>query len=136
MPYKDPELKKQKEKERYEKNKINVIEKSTVWNKENKRARQVISMNYQWKTLGYKFGEKDFSYDDFDELFSEQKGRCANCKTHQADLNKTLSVDHCHETGQVRGLLCQRCNAILGMAKDNIEILKNSIEYLERKRWI
>jgi hypothetical protein len=40
-------------------------------------------------------------------------------------------LDHCHTTGTVRGGLCPRCNHMLGHSRDNIEILKNAIKYLE-----
>lgn len=42
-----------------------------------------------------------------------------------------LVVDHCHDTGIVRGLLCHNCNRALGLFKDKIEVLKNAIKYLE-----
>ena len=41
-------------------------------------------------------------------------------------------LDHDHDTGEVRGLLCHRCNAVLGLATDNIEIFRTAIEYLDR----
>lgn len=44
---------------------------------------------------------------------------------------KRLAEDHCHETGQWRGRLCQRCNTALGLFNDDIEILKRAIEYLQ-----
>lgn len=42
-----------------------------------------------------------------------------------------LAVDHCHESGKVRGLLCSNCNNGLGRFKDNLEYLKNAIKYLK-----
>lgn len=42
-----------------------------------------------------------------------------------------LAVDHCHTTGRIRGLLCHRCNVLLGLAKDDLGILKSAAGYLE-----
>jgi len=62
----------------------------------------------------------------YKEMFNKQNGRCAICKNEF----KTLCVDHDHLTGKIRGLLCHKCNLILGYSGDNIIILKNSIKYL------
>src|SRR6187402_1147273 len=67
---------------------------------------------------------------DYDKLFSQQNGLCKICKNPEADVYpstgkiKSLSVDHCHTTGQVRGLLCSKCNKGLGIFKDSIEFLQ------------
>lgn len=65
------------------------------------------------------------------KFFNKQKGCCAICGTHQANLKTTLCVDHNHQTKKIRGLLCNRCNLLLGMAHDNPEILQKAIEYLK-----
>ena len=59
----------------------------------------------------------------------KQGGKCGIC----GDLptSRRLSVDHDEKTGANRGLLCTRCNVGLGYFKDNIEILKHAIRYLE-----
>ncbi len=59
------------------------------------------------------------------QLEFDQDNRCALC-----NQKKPLEIDHCHKTGKVRGLLCVNCNMFLGMANDDIEILKKAIEYL------
>ena len=59
-----------------------------------------------------------------------QEYRCAICETEYEDKN--LHVDHCHESGQVRGLLCLCCNALLGHARDNPVLLDNAINYLKK----
>lgn len=61
-------------------------------------------------------------------MMHEQGGVCAICK---GSLDKPC-VDHSHETGAIRGILCIPCNTGLGAFKDNTESLANAIEYLEQ----
>ncbi len=65
-------------------------------------------------------------------MFEEQDGCCAICKRHQSEFTKSLFIDHCHKTNKVRGLLCHNCNIGLGSFKDNIELMKNGINYLNK----
>ena len=60
-----------------------------------------------------------------------QDNRCAICNSKPIIDNRSLAVDHCHQTGKVRGLLCVNCNNGLGRFKDSIEILEQSIKYLK-----
>lgn len=76
--------------------------------------------------------EYGITLDDYNKKFIEQDGCCAICKTPQTELKKLLFVDHCHNTGNVRGLLCNTCNGGIGLLKDSIEILKQAINYLEK----
>jgi len=71
---------------------------------------------------------------DWDNLFQEQQGRCAICGKHQSELKKPLCVDHNHETGQIRGLVCYKCNPAIGAlgADYGIELLQKAIEYVEK----
>ena len=69
--------------------------------------------------------------DDYNDMFIEQGGSCAICGTHQKEFKFCLSVDHCHSTGKIRGLLCHRCNGGLGNFNDNPEILQNALKYLK-----
>ncbi len=66
-----------------------------------------------------------------DALLSSQGSCCAICRT-DAPGKKTWSVDHCHNTSTVRGLLCNNCNLMLGHAKDSKDTLQNAIDYLRR----
>jgi hypothetical protein len=68
----------------------------------------------------------------YKQILEIQKGCCAICKANSPAPKKTFCVDHCHETGKVRGLLCHRCNTMLGHAKENLETLKNAINFLTR----
>lgn len=63
------------------------------------------------------------------EIYKAQGGKCAIC--HQdCKTKKSLSVDHDHETGKVRGLLCNMCNRALGMFLDSPEVLASARAYL------
>ena len=62
----------------------------------------------------------------WDQLILESEGRCMICDKPE----KMLHVDHDHDTGEVRGLLCYPCNSLIGLAKDDVKILASAIEYL------
>lgn len=67
-------------------------------------------------------------------MFLEQQGKCGICNKHQSELDRTLAVDHCHNTGRIRGLLCSNCNLGLGHFKDVIENIESAIRYLNEKQ--
>lgn len=71
---------------------------------------------------------------DYERMLEEQDHKCKICKGTGFKMKEEhtllLMVDHCHTTGRVRGLLCHNCNRALGLLKDNVEALKNAIEYL------
>ncbi len=67
-------------------------------------------------------------------LLASQGGLCAICNEVPVPFGKRKygwSVDHCHKTNKIRGVLCNRCNFMLGHARDNPEILKAGVEYLK-----
>lgn len=67
----------------------------------------------------------------YNELLTTQNYNCAICNSSLLNLdNKHIHLDHCHTTGKVRGILCSYCNLGLGNFKDNIQNLKNAINYL------
>lgn len=70
---------------------------------------------------------------EYDELLTLQDGCCAICGTTSCSSGKNFAVDHDHQTGKVRGLLCKFCNTALGQFKDDTDVLRKAIEYLERK---
>lgn len=78
---------------------------------------------------------RDFGLEpkDYDKMFVAQNGLCAICyNPESAVINgkiKKLAVDHNHRTGQIRGLLCQRCNVKLAHVED-IEFVIRAKEYL------
>jgi hypothetical protein len=71
--------------------------------------------------------------EDYERMLSEQKGVCAICGGIENKSHRSLSVDHCHSTGTIRGLLCSNCNLGLGNFQDNVLFLEFAIKYLTKK---
>lgn len=68
------------------------------------------------------------SVEEYDRAVVEQGNKCKICSTSFATV--LPRIDHCHKTGIVRGLLCNQCNAGLGMFRDNLSNLEKAIGYL------
>lgn len=64
-------------------------------------------------------------------LLESQGGVCAICKSC-CPSGRSLAIDHCHDTGKVRGLLCMRCNHGIGSLRDSVELLNAAAMYLQR----
>jgi len=76
------------------------------------------------------------SADDYARLVAEQAGKCAICEREPGGKGTmgVLHVDHCHESGNTRALLCQKCNTGLGSFKDSPQLLVKAAFYLRRHR--
>ena len=76
---------------------------------------------------------------EYTRLVDEQKGLCKLCNKPETKLNhmtnqvQPLSIDHCHSTGRVRGLLCNRCNRYIAHTEENFQIIGKIPEYLLRE---
>lgn len=108
-------------KEHYQENKEVYIERVKEWSKNNKdkRKNNILKSKY------------NITLEDYNKLFEDQNGCCFGCAKHQSEVNKPLCVDHCHITGKVRGLLCDKCNWALGFVDDRIDVLENLTQYLK-----
>ena len=73
--------------------------------------------------------------DEYDLNLELQDNACKICKVDASEFTKKLAVDHCHTTGEVRGLLCVSCNQGLGHFRDNIEFLEEAIGYLKNSKF-
>lgn len=106
----------------------------------NKKQREKIKES--GLTNGQEYRIKSFGIlpEDYINMLNIQQNKCAICgnyETAKSGPNKTtkrLAIDHCHETGKVRELLCHQCNNGLGCFRDNIENMKKAIEYLEKHK--
>lgn len=99
-----------------------------------KRKSEDFAKRYSRNTnLKFKFG---ITADEYDVLHQKQNGLCAICQQPERFIHaKTkkpamLAVDHDHATGNIRGLLCARCNRGIGYLQHDIEIIRRAEEYL------
>lgn len=70
----------------------------------------------------YKATQEEANY-----LRDNKQGQCEICREYT-----NLVLDHCHETGKLRGRLCNKCNSFIGFAKESVLILESAIAYLYR----
>jgi len=86
-----------------------------------------------WSAAKSRYG---VTKESFVALLASQGGKCALCHTREPTVrggsNVSWNIDHCHETGRVRGILCSPCNLRLGHFKDNVDMLQRAIDYLRR----
>lgn len=105
--------------------KLKKWEYSTLTSEQKTRRQQI----YRKHNLKKKYS---ISLEQYNLLLQEQEGCCGICGTNDPKGKfNTFVVDHNHKTGKVRGLLCNRCNLVLGLLKDDIDVIGNILEYLE-----
>lgn len=80
-----------------------------------------------WRTYG-------LTVEQFEALLLSQDGRCAICENEIEPDDPRTHVDHCHETGAVRGILCHWCNVGIGSLREDLLILSNAIKYLNNHK--
>jgi hypothetical protein len=78
--------------------------------------------------------EFGITHKEYIQILKLQNGVCAICKTKPI-VGKNLCIDHCHETGKIRGLLCFNCNTGLGHFKDNMNLLTSAQNYITTPTW-
>jgi len=109
----------------------------SAWKKEYYQRPEVKVKERQHFLKGYFKRAYGITLDQYEEMLLKQNGCCAICKNKESRVNpkskkvQPLSVDHCHQTGKVRGLLCSQCNLILGKFNDNILLFQACIDYLQ-----
>jgi hypothetical protein len=125
MPYADPAQKRAHNRRYHQEHREVKLARSRSWVRANPERQKF----HQWKHyLGKKYGVTPA---DYAALMVAQDGRCAICLTSDPAPWDQLSVDHDHETGRVRGLLCMRCNSCLGYVQDSPDLLRKAVRYLE-----
>jgi hypothetical protein len=104
-----------------------TISKEQVWDDILQRWEKVVTRKGWALQLFKKYG---ITPEQYAEMWVGQGGLCACCEQPEPVEGRKLSVDHCHKTGKVRGLLCTSCNVSIGRFQDSIERLERAIQYL------
>ena len=118
----------------YQKSKAKRYAQNAAWREANRETWNAYSRNWEVRNprarltirLRNRYG---ITADDYESLLETQGDACAICGGHER--NGTLfSVDHDHETGRVRGLLCRTCNAAIGLFQERIDLIEAALLYL------
>jgi len=112
-----------RQKEYYQKNKKRILKRS----KEYRDTRETKTYKRK-RALKHYYG---ITLEQYDVMFERQAGVCAIC----GGINENgcrLCVDHDHNTGEIRDLLCHRCNLLIGNVKENVAMLQSAISYINK----
>jgi hypothetical protein len=104
---------------------------SKLWRTNNPEKKQLAN-----KRKGLWFHYK-LTLDDFNQMLKLQNGVCAICEQPETAKDnysniKRLSVDHCHKTNKIRGLLCDACNRAEGFLRSDVEVIRRLADYVEK----
>ena len=132
-------------KQHYQDNKEIINARTSKYYRENKEKHNEASSRYyrkhkekiSGKSRGRWLKDKyDLTEQQYEEMLKNQGGKCKICNSENINAKSkgNLVIDHCHKSGKVRGLLCDKCNMGLGTFNDDIQLFKNAIEYLEKSK--
>jgi len=137
----DKERKAEIAKRHYEKHKDAILERNKKWREDNKE--KLASIDKNWRSLpvnilktreGRILKTYNISLEELSEMIDSQRGCCKICGKSliDPDSNRNYDIDHNHETGKVRGLLCTKCNTALGLMFEDIKALEAMITYIKQ----
>jgi len=120
------------------KNKDKLREQDREWKKKNRQniatlARIRYQKNSQKELDRIRFKKYGITGEEFRTIVQKQNGRCPICSR---TIDKNLSVDHNHDTGKIRGIICNKCNLSIGNAESDPNRLRAMANYLEKNNEI
>jgi hypothetical protein len=115
------EKQKAAQKRHYAKNKDRYIQKAKAWREANPEKTKGIYLKHRY----------GITAEEWLELFSSQGECCGICGTSDPGM-QPWHTDHCHTTNSVRGILCHKCNHMIGLGGDSPSTLRAAAAYLER----
>ena len=86
------------------------------------------------KRKAYAVKKYGLSVLEYTEMITRQNNKCAICGSYPDGRWQTLCIDHDHQTGKVRALLCVKCNRVVGLLKDSVELAEKLVLYLAKFR--
>jgi ribosomal protein S17E len=132
MPYKDKDKALQCKKKWAKANSKLIYQrykhKAKLWHKTNKKRSYELARKYRLKA------DYGITPEQYNTMLACQNNLCAICGKDQSQYNQRFAVDHDHNTGKIRKLLCHRCNTGIGMLDENVSILQSAINYLNSNK--
>ena len=112
---------------RYEAKRELCLSRSSSWKKKNRKRVKFLQRR---NSLQSRYG---ITIEQYDAMLSKQDGVCLTCE-RPCLSGLHLAVDHDHDTGLIRGLLCRDCNTVLGKVNESVEILRKMITHIVRNK--
>jgi hypothetical protein len=125
MPYADPEQKRAHNRRYHQDRRAKKLATAKAWVRANPERQKAHQRRHHLKKA---FG---MTPEEYDALLKKQGGCCAICGSTDPSPWDWFCIDHDHETGRVRGLLCLACNVCIGQAGDDPALLRKAVRYLE-----
>ncbi len=122
---------KQQSKKHYSENSEYYKEKARCWKASNAVKKKILDRKYHLK---HKYG---ITIEQYESMLESQNGLCKLCgkpewiKANFSEDIRLLSVDHCHDTGRIRGLLCGNCNTAIGILGDTEQSIERVYKYMK-----
>lgn len=120
-------------------NKLRIKLYGKEYGKKNRKKRLMQNKKYKQSEKGKNARHRDLiktyglTVEQYDQMLELQNGVCAICGGQNKD-GRRLFIDHCHQSKKIRGLLCTKCNLMLGAVNDSVEVLANAIKYLTEQQ--
>ena len=124
--------------EYYQRTKEAHKERNRKWREKNRERRKTYQKEYHERNknkarqYGWEYQlrtQYSITKEDYETILSSQIGCCAICK---GKCTRRFAVDHDHNTGKIRGLLCNKCNRGLGLFLDNPNYLEAAAKYIKQ----
>ena len=129
------EVRREKHRKYYAENKTKVDAKNKKWAAENRERSRSNQARWHAENKGRRQQQSrdrrfGLALGEYDQMIVDQMGMCAICSREGNVGGIALAVDHCHNTGKVRGLLCNPCNTSIGLLGDDATLVLKAAAYL------